>query len=218
MARHGKIRRGRKFDQVLEGARAVFLRDGFEAASVDEIARAAGVSKATLYSYLPDKRLMFVAFAEAEGRRQADAAIAALDLAAPAPVLLRQAADRVVRFFLSDFGNQMYRMYIGEAVRFPELAQHFWDTGPGLLRARLRLVLDGLEARGELSIGDPDLAADQFAELCKCGPLQRRLCGLAERCGEAEIARVVDGAVRTFLARYGTGMAAIAPVAEAAAR
>ena len=45
-----EIKKGRKFDQVLDGAREIFLRDGFEGASVDEIARAAGVSKATLYS------------------------------------------------------------------------------------------------------------------------------------------------------------------------
>jgi len=55
-----EIKRGRKFDQVLSGARDVFLRDGFEGASVDDIARAAGVSKATLYSYFPDKRLLFM--------------------------------------------------------------------------------------------------------------------------------------------------------------
>jgi len=40
---HG-VRRGRKFDQVLEGARKIFMRDGFERASVDDIAREAGVT------------------------------------------------------------------------------------------------------------------------------------------------------------------------------
>ncbi|MEY8841217.1 TetR family transcriptional regulator, partial [Cribrihabitans sp. XS_ASV171] len=38
------LRTGRKFDQVLRGAREVFMADGFEGASVDDIARAAGVS------------------------------------------------------------------------------------------------------------------------------------------------------------------------------
>ena len=37
------IHRGRKYDQVLAGARQVFLADGFEGASVDEIARVAEV-------------------------------------------------------------------------------------------------------------------------------------------------------------------------------
>ena len=70
-----KIRKGRKFDQVLEGARAIFMRDGFEGASVDDIAREAGVSKATLYSYFPDKRLLFMEVAKAECNRQADEAV-----------------------------------------------------------------------------------------------------------------------------------------------
>jgi len=41
------LRTGRKFEQVLRGAREVFMAAGFEGASVDDIARAAGVSKAT---------------------------------------------------------------------------------------------------------------------------------------------------------------------------
>lgn len=56
-AHAAQIKKGRKFDQVLEGARVVFMRDGFEGASVDDIAREAGVSKATLYSYVPDKQI-----------------------------------------------------------------------------------------------------------------------------------------------------------------
>ncbi len=58
-------RKGRKFNQVLDGARTVFLRDGFEGASVDEIARVAAVSKATLYSYFADKKVLFAAVAKA---------------------------------------------------------------------------------------------------------------------------------------------------------
>ena len=63
-----KVRKGRKFDQVLAGARDVFMADGFEGASVDAIARVAGVSKATLYSYFPDKRLLFMEVAGSRPR------------------------------------------------------------------------------------------------------------------------------------------------------
>ena len=65
------IKRGRKFDQVLEGARTVFLRDGYSGASVDDIATEAGVSKATLYSYFPDKQILFIC---ASGNRSYQAA------------------------------------------------------------------------------------------------------------------------------------------------
>ena len=69
------VRTGRKFEQVLEGAREIFMAEGFEGASVDEIAKAAGVSKATLYSYFPDKRLLFVEVVRAQCDRMADRAI-----------------------------------------------------------------------------------------------------------------------------------------------
>ena len=65
------VTRGRKFLQVLEGARTIFLRDGFEGAAVDDIAREAGVSKATLYSYFPDKRIMFMEVFRSELTRKA---------------------------------------------------------------------------------------------------------------------------------------------------
>ena len=65
------IKRGRKFDQVIEGASRVFMAEGFEGASVDTIAREAGVSNATLYSYFPDKKLLFIEVAQREITRQA---------------------------------------------------------------------------------------------------------------------------------------------------
>ena len=47
--------------QILDGARAVFLSQGFYAASMGEIARAAGVSKGTLYVYFDSKEELFQA-------------------------------------------------------------------------------------------------------------------------------------------------------------
>ena len=49
-----------KRDQILDGARRVFLRDGFAGASTDDIAAEAGVSKRTLYAYYPSKEDLFV--------------------------------------------------------------------------------------------------------------------------------------------------------------
>ena len=49
-----------KREQILDGARRVFLRDGFAATSTDVIAAEAGVSKRTLYAYYPSKEDLFV--------------------------------------------------------------------------------------------------------------------------------------------------------------
>jgi len=202
IAQAAEIKKGRKFDQVLIGARTVFMRDGFEGASVDEIARAAGVSKATLYSYFPDKRLLFSEVARIECNRQASAAIAVIDPEAPVEQALRTIADRVVRFFLSDFGTQMFRICVAEAYRFPELGQRFYDSGPALLRVRMGVVLQGYIERGVLEIDDMHMAASHFGELCKSDLFVRKLCGIATEFSEAEIARVTASVVRMFLARY----------------
>ena len=60
--------------QIIEGARAVFLAQGFDAASMGEIAREAGVSKGTLYVYFKSKEELFEAIAEQQCQAQAEQA------------------------------------------------------------------------------------------------------------------------------------------------
>ena len=45
--------------QIVQGARSIFLAQGFDAASMNDIARAAGVSKGTLYVYFDKKEQLF---------------------------------------------------------------------------------------------------------------------------------------------------------------
>lgn len=196
------IKKGRKFDQVLEGAREIFMRDGFEGASVDTIAKAAGVSKATLYSYFPDKRLLFMEVATSECQRQAETAINAMDIEGSARDVLRFAAKTMTRFFLSDFGRQTYRIAVAEAERFPEVGQAFYQSGPMRARQALTGYLQARVERGELKIDDVELAADQFPELCKASLHSKLILGIRSEFSQEEVDRVIDGAVEMFMARY----------------
>ena len=198
-----EVRKGRKFDQVLEGAWKVFMQEGYEGASVDDIARSAGVSKATLYSYFPDKRLLFLEVAKGECRRQADAAFEMIDFDGPVAEVLTQAAGKMVKFFLSDFGQQMYRTCVSECYRFPELGCEFFQSGPGLVQDRLAAYFADATARGALRVEDPMLAAAQLHELCKADLHVRLMCGIQSEFSDDEINRVVSGAVEMFMGRYG---------------
>lgn len=197
------IRRGRKFDQVIEGARAVFMQDGFYGASVDDIARAAGVSKATLYSYFPDKSVLFMEVAKLECERQAAAADALIDIESGPRAVLEFASRRIIEWIFSDFGQRVFRICVAEADRFPALGAEFYESGP--LRARQILVtyFRAAVARGELKIDDFELAADQFSELCKTDLFFKLVFGVISEPTSEQIDRVVVGAVDTFLARYG---------------
>ena len=198
------LRQGRKVAQVLDGARKVFLRNGFEGASVDEIAQEAGVSKATLYSYFPDKRLLFMEVAKIECRRQSDAAIDRIMLSGPPEEVLFEAASHMVRFFLSSFGRQVYRICVAESDRFPELGREFYASGPMTVHRILVDYLGQAVSKGQLEIEDIDLAADQFPELCKASLHIPMVLGLKTEFTDAEIDRVIRGAVEMFMARYGT--------------
>ena len=197
------VRKGRKYDQVLEGARQVFMADGFEGASVDEIARAAAVSKATLYSYFPDKRLLFMEVANAECARQSQEALDSIDMAAPPREVLNQAGHHFLRFITSTFGQQIFRICVAESDRFPEIGQSFYNSGPAVMRAEMAHYFEEAATRGELEIGDYVLAADQFGELCKADIWTRLIFGVSKSVSDAEIDRVVEGAVEMFMARYG---------------
>ena len=151
--------RGRKFEQVLDGARKVFMADGFEGASVDTIAKAAGVSKATLYSYFPDKKRLFMEVARCECGRQAEAAAANIDLSNPPAQVLREAARHMLQFFLSGFGQRVFRICVAESDRFPDLGQQFYESGPAVVQSVLVGYFNIAIERGELQIADKELAA-----------------------------------------------------------
>lgn len=196
-------KKGRKFDQVLEGARQVFMSDGFEGASVDDIAKAAGVSKATLYSYFPDKRFLFMQVAKTECARQADHAIETINMDAPVRKVLNDIAVEMLDFITSQFGKRIFRICVGESDRFPELGREFYESGPMMIRNRLVEFFQQAAGKGELAIIDFELAADQFHELCKADLFPRMVFNMADEFTAAEKQRIIDGAVEMFMARYG---------------
>ncbi len=203
------IKRGRKFDAVLAGARDIFLRDGFEGASVDDIARAAKVSKATLYSYFPDKRLLFLEVARTEIARVTDHAMEVIDRTQPPKRVLEAAARTIIAFNTSRVGLGIYRLCVAEAERFPELGQAFYEAGPMTGRSALVEYFGEAIARAELTIEDMSLASDQFFELCRADLQLRMLLGVTQSPDPLEIDRIARGAVDVFLARYGCASRAV---------
>lgn len=199
------VKKGRKFDQVLAGARDIFMSQGFEGASVDEIAKKAGVSKATLYSYFPDKKLLFMEVAKAECKRQADEILADTSDEDPLEVVLLEIANRFVSFITSDFGQRVFRICVAESDRFPELGRAFYESGPMLMRSHMIQLLQCAHEQGEVDVQDFELASDQFSELCKADLFPRMVFSVSHTFTEDEKVRVAHGAVRTFLARYKSG-------------
>lgn len=200
-----RLNPGRKFEQVRSGAKDVFLRDGYSGASVDDIARAAGVSKATLYSYFPEKQLMYREILLDEiSRLAAQSPIRIADDTAPdaaLPVMARQIAS----WLISDSALRMHRTHIAEAERFPDVSQRYHAALTKLLRDVVRGHLDRWVSESTLEIEDTALAADQFIRLSGAMLHDQALLTGDPETQEETIRRVGNSAARLFLAAHRAG-------------
>jgi len=156
---------GRKFGQVVSGAGAVFLRDGFAGASVDDIARAAQVSKATIYSYFPDKALMFREAMRSEIARLEGSFTLDIDPDLPPDQAVPRIAARAAEWMADPHRVSLCRALLAEAPRFADVAALFQDSLSRLLRDPVRAHLDRWAGAGLLAIDDTDLAAGQLVGL-----------------------------------------------------
>lgn len=199
-----EIKRGRKFDQVVDGAREIFMRDGIDGASVDDITRAAGVSKATLYSYFPDKGAMFMEVCKGECTRRAEAALDILDMNGPPRQVLTQVAIHIVDYMSSDFGQESYRINTAESVRFPEMGREFHQTLEQAVIHPMIAYFNVAIERGDLQIDDLELAAHQLMELCQARYFERLIHQVDAVTPQHEKDRTINGAVDMFMARYST--------------
>jgi AcrR family transcriptional regulator len=192
-----------KRKQIMEGATRVFMKLGFEAASMNDITREAGVSKGTIYVYFQNKEELFVAMVEQER---------AAFLATVRSVLSNSGkVDKTLYDFGVSFLSHMteekiitaMRTVLGVRERMPDLCRRFF-RGPENLRTVMRDFLARRVEEGELVIDDVELAAGQYIDLVSGGYFKVRLFGSMEDApSDEEIHRTIQGAVRVFMAAYG---------------
>lgn len=193
---------GAKCRQIMEGARAVFLERGFDAASMGEIARRAGVSKGTLYVYFDSKEELFETIFEVESRAQAEQVFSLDPEDRDVEAVLTRLGCAFVRFQCEPGRLSPLRTVISIAGRMPALGQRFYDAGPATGVARLGDYLDAQIAAGVLAIEDREVAAAQFLDACQATLFKPMMLAGAPPPSEARIAHVVGIAVRGFLAAY----------------
>ena len=187
--------------QILDGARKVFMDLGFDAASMNEIARSAGVSKGTLYVYFADKIRLFEAILENEAREQGKVAFN-LDPARDVETTLREFGQAYMALLCRPGGGSWIRTVMAIAERMPEVGRRYYAN---VLEKLVNHLADYLKARvatGDLKIDDCGLAASQFMEVCKASLFLPFVFQAAPAPSAERIDEVVDSATRMFLAAY----------------
>jgi AcrR family transcriptional regulator len=189
--------------QIIEGARTIFRVLGFDAASMGEIAKAAGVSKGTLYVYFKDKDELFQAIVEKECAFQAEGVF---DLDASDPDVagtLTRMGVAFVKVLCVPERLHTFRTVFAIADRKPNVGRTFYETGPGIGIAKMRAYFDAQVAAGRLTVVDTEVAAAQFIESCHATMLKPMMFNFGPPPSLERIEHVVGIAVRTFMAAYG---------------
>ena len=118
--------------QIIAGARAVFLAQGFDAASMNDIARAAGVSKGTLYVYFDNKEQLFEAIVEEECDAQAEGIFDLDPDDHDVEAVLKRLGVAYVKFLCRPEKASAVRTVIAIADRMPEIGRKFYEAGPAV--------------------------------------------------------------------------------------
>ncbi len=188
-----------KRQQILDGARRCFLAQGFDGTSMNEIVKAAGVSKGTVYAYFPSKEKLFEALIFQDRRHQAEQAVVIDDDGRPIELVLRDLALRMARLFKSPETVAYVRLVIAAAEKFPEIGRAFYQAGPDYGNKIIAAYLQRKMDDGTLRPADATLAAMQFCELVQCGLMKPRLFAAESIAGTFEIELVIESGLALFL-------------------
>ena len=188
---------------VLAEARRQFMAQGFAATRVEPIAREAGVSTATLYTFFPSKAELFHAVIEDASNEFARQISHVRAVDGPARCQLIRFAEAYAAFMSDPLVRSVFRLVMAERPRFQAMASHFFERGKAQIGASLLEAIVALDARGELVCDKPSWAAGQLM-----GMVEHPVFFVPLVTGDSvqvtrSHARIAADAVETFLARYG---------------
>ena len=188
--------------QIVEGARQVFLSAGFDGASMNDIARAAGVSKGTLYAYFNSKDELFEAIIRGEFAQAAER-LCKFRRGGDARDMLRDFGVRLISRMSEPGTRSLARVVIAAAEKFPHIGRAFYEAGPLYGATRLAAELEDLQKSGALKVPDPERAAWQFVDLCQSYIYKRLVFGVVDSISREDIEASVEAGVDVFLKAYG---------------
>jgi AcrR family transcriptional regulator len=196
-------RSSEKKTAVITAATHIFLEQGFHNASMDAIARAAGVSKQTIYNNFGSKAALFSAIACERCLDRLSALLETQQAHANAEATLHAFAKTLLQILLEPAALALHRLIIAESARFPEVGEIYHRAGPERGIQLLAKYLDHQCQLQQLNVQNTLLAAQQFTGAL-IGSVRTRALALNQTISPAEQRRIVDYTVNCFMCVHGT--------------
>ncbi len=187
-------------ERLLEIATTMFMEQGFEATSMEKLAEAAAIGKATLYARYADKAALFAdvlrrrilqvygPLEEEFGRAENSD-----DLA----TTLARVADRLIAMSLTENSVTLGRILSAQGPRFPDLARLALNEGYGRQVGLVETVLARFADDPRYDFGDLRESADLFLSLVLGRASRFKIYGLP--LDPSTIERRTEAALRLFV-------------------
>ena len=179
----------------LLAAREVFLEQGYEEASVNDVVRRAGGSLATLYAQFGNKEGLFLAVAQDQHERFVQAITPECVDHLSLEDGLQAIGERYLKAILARDNLAFFRIIVGEGRKFPQLLQRYIATGADKVRA---VVISFLKSHAA-QIENPEGVAPHFLELMRGRHQYRSLSDETYALSDKDVTQHVRNGVRFFL-------------------
>ncbi len=163
----GRPKSEEKRHAILDAAPRLFIAQGFENTSVEQIAEAAGVSKQTVYSHFQNKEALFAAAITARCHHSHLTADDLLDDTRPCREMLIEIGHRFASLLTSQEVIAMFRIVMNHADQHPQISRLFYESGPLPTCNAVAGYLARQHALGNLVVTHPARAAKQLMSLLK---------------------------------------------------
>lgn len=179
----------------LVAAREVFLEQGYEEASVNDVVRRAGGSLATLYAQFGNKEGLFLAVAQDQHERFVQQITPDCVDHLGLEQGLQAIGERYLAALLARDNLAFFRIIVGEGRKFPQLLQRYIATGADRVRA---VVVDFLKSHAT-QIEDPERLAPYFLEIMRGRHQYRALADETYGLSDKDLTDHVRACVQFFL-------------------
>ena len=150
---------------ILDAAKRMFVLQGFDGVSMDQIAAEAGVSKLTVYSHFGDKDSLFAEAVRAHCEQGMPTRLFEPDPDVPLRERLTDIGEAFFAMIMTPEAIAGHRILCSPQIATSHMPAMFWEAGPQRVQDAFTALLERRIAAGELEIDDPDRAASHFFTL-----------------------------------------------------
>lgn len=184
---------------MIDAAAAVFFENGFERTSLSAIVRRSGGSLSTLYQLFGSKEGLFEAMITQRCGEIMEP-LTGSDLSAQCPQqTLSRVAMGLLGVLMDPEAQGLWRMVMGEGIKFRHLPEIYFRCGPDILFSAMRAYLAGLHAHGTIHSPDPAASAEAFCMMVHGQVFFRVVTGLQPPMDQAEREEHVRKVVAMFM-------------------